>query len=119
MFYFIHCIDRIAPICLPTSEELQSHSFVGRMPFVGNYHYLSFYFIRFDGFAFLAGWGRLEEKAQMTNLLHQVQIPVITNDECKNVYEDAGRFMTGLEYRFNETYVLCAGFTSGGKLLCN
>lgn len=35
----IHYIDRIAPICLPTSEELQSENFVGRMPFVGNYYY--------------------------------------------------------------------------------
>lgn len=54
----------------------------------------------------------------MTNLLQQVQVPVITNDECKKFYEDAGRLLTGLEYRFNETYVLCAGFTSGGMDSC-
>lgn len=37
--YFIHCIDRIRPICLPTSEEVKGRSFIGNMPFVGNYTY--------------------------------------------------------------------------------
>lgn len=68
---------------------------------------------------FIAGWGRLHEKTNgMTNILQQVQLPVIGNDECKTIYEDAGRFLTGLEYRFKEEYVLCAGFTEGCKDSC-
>lgn len=54
----------------------------------------------------------------MTNILQQVQVPVIENDECKQKYKDGGNFIIGLEYRFNETYVLCAGFTEGGRDTC-
>lgn len=36
--YFSHRIDRIVPICLPTTKDIQSRSFVGNMPFVGNYY---------------------------------------------------------------------------------
>lgn len=67
---------------------------------------------------FVAGWGRLDEYSERADILQQVQVPVITNDECKKKYEDADRYQYGAEYRFNETYVLCAGFTAGGKDSC-
>lgn len=54
----------------------------------------------------------------MTNVLQQVQIPVISNDECKRNYVNVIRLVDA-QYRFNEKYVLCAGFLSGGKSPCN
>lgn len=67
---------------------------------------------------YVAGWGRLGEDAVMTNTLQQVQVPVITNDECKNKYEEAKRLQAGAKFRFNETYVLCAGSDAGGVSPC-
>lgn len=37
----ISITDRIRPICLPMSKDMRSRSFVGTLPFVGNYN-LSF-----------------------------------------------------------------------------
>lgn len=65
-----------------------------------------------------AGWGTLKEGGVLSNVLQQVQIPIVGNAECKKKFEDAGEFEYGREYRFNETYVLCAGFTDGGKDAC-
>lgn len=64
---------------------------------------------------FLAGWGHTQEKTQMTNILQQIQIPLVTNYECRKKYEDAGRLVLGLEYRFKEDYVICAGWSVGGQ----
>lgn len=46
IFFSFKKIDYIRPICLPTSKSMQSRSFVGDNPFVGNY-YLSMTFIKF------------------------------------------------------------------------
>lgn len=35
-FFDFHCLDSIRPICLPTSKDMQSRSYVGSNPFVGN-----------------------------------------------------------------------------------
>lgn len=50
--------------------------------------------------------------------MQQVQVPVITNDECKEQYEEAKRLQAGAKFRFNETYVLCAGSPAGGVSPC-
>lgn len=50
--------------------------------------------------------------------MQQIQLPLLENNECKNRYEEAERYMLGLEYRFSKKYVLCAGIGSGGKDVC-
>lgn len=67
---------------------------------------------------YVAGWGRIGEDAQMTNTLQQVQVPVITNDLCKQQYQEAKRLQAGAQFRFNETYVMCAGAAAGGVSPC-
>lgn len=64
------------------------------------------------------GWGRLGETAPKAKILQQIQIPVISNDECKKKFKEAGYCQHGSEYRFNESYVLCAGYTEGGISPC-
>lgn len=67
----------------------------------------------------VAGWGRLgETNMPKAKILQQIQVPVMTNDECKKKFKDAGYCQFGAEYRFNETYVICAGYTEGGKSPC-
>lgn len=78
---------------------MRTQRFVGSMPFV-------------------AGWGHLQEKPipkRMSNILQQIQIPLITNYECRKKYEDAGRFVYKIEYRYSEDYVICAGWVAGGQ----
>lgn len=90
--------DRISPICVPSSET--KINYAGANPFI-------------------AGWGTLTEgAASLSAILQQVQVPIVGNAECKKIFEDANEYEYGREYRFNETYVLCAGFTEGGKDAC-
>lgn len=67
---------------------------------------------------FVAGWGHLIEYTNMTNILQQVQVPVISNDECKKKFQIIKPFMRDMDIRFNESYVMCAGYTVGGKDAC-
>lgn len=74
---------------------------------------------RFDGgMPFVAGYGHLREKGEMHNILQQVQVPLIPNDECRKKYEEGGRLTLGIEYRYTEKYVICAGWTAGGQDSC-
>lgn len=74
---------------------------------------------RFDGsMPFVAGWGHLRQKTEMTNIIQQVQVPLVPNDECRKKYEDAGRLVIGIEYRYSEKFVICAGWTAGGMDAC-
>lgn len=50
--------------------------------------------------------------------MQQVQLPVLENNDCKNRYAGAERYMLGVEYRFNKKYVICAGIGAGGKDVC-
>lgn len=54
----------------------------------------------------------------MSNILQQVQIPVIENAECKEKYLNVRPHLKLPELRFHEAYVLCAGFAVGGKDAC-
>lgn len=57
-----------------------------------------------------------ENAAETTNVLQQVQLPVISNDECREKYQTI--FHNRVENdRFNDL-VLCAGYTAGGKDAC-
>lgn len=51
----------------------------------------------------------------MSNILNQVQLPVISNAECKQKYVNLGLFQKKIQF---SDIVLCAGFTEGGKDSC-
>lgn len=69
---------------------------------------------------FIAGWGTMTEAldAKLSTVLQEAQVPIVPNADCKKKFEDAGEFVNGREYRFNEEYVLCAGFDQGGIDAC-
>lgn len=59
-----------------------------------------------------------EINAKKAQILQQIQLPIISNDECKKKFKKAGYLFKGANYRFNETYVICAGYTDGGISPC-
>lgn len=66
--------------------------------------------------SFTAGWGRIEEgNTRKPTILQQVQLPVISNAECKQKYVDLGRFKEDVQY---SDIVICAGYAAGGKDTC-
>lgn len=65
---------------------------------------------------FIAGWGFQQENTTLSDVLQQVQVPVIENRECKMRYLKIGSYR-GSE-QFDERHVLCAGYTEGGKDSC-
>lgn len=88
--------DFVRPICLPVSDPIRSQSFVSYNPFV-------------------AGWGRTSEGGVSSQILQQVQVPVLTNDVCKDRYKKQNKLIS--EQQFDEA-VLCAGVLEGGKDSC-
>lgn len=64
----------------------------------------------------VAGWGRVKEGARgkQTSLL-QIQLPVISNAECKQKYTTLGNpFKAEIQNKFNTDIVICAGYAAGG-----
>lgn len=68
-----------------------------------------------DSMPFLAGWGKTHERGNDSTVLQHVQIPVISNEQCKEKYKAIGRFKDDSQF---DDHVLCAGFTEGGKDAC-
>lgn len=87
---------RIKPICMPTEEPLRSRAFTGYQPFV-------------------AGWGRLQEGGKSSNVLQELQLPVLSNDVCRDRYQKQGKLIS--QKQFGEK-VVCAGILTGGKDSC-
>ncbi|XP_076341775.1 serine proteinase stubble-like [Tachypleus tridentatus] len=79
----------IAPICLPPDDN----NLIGRN-------------------ATITGWGRLSEGGVLPSMLQEVQIPIVSNKKCKNMFLAAGRN----EYLPN--IFMCAGFEDGGRDSC-
>ncbi|XP_035212886.1 serine proteinase stubble-like isoform X2 [Stegodyphus dumicola] len=79
----------ISPICLPPSEE----SLVGKN-------------------ATVTGWGRLSEGGVLPSILQEVQVPIISNEKCKNMFLAAGR------HEYIPDIFMCAGFEEGGRDSC-
>ncbi|TMW39898.1 hypothetical protein DOY81_015022, partial [Sarcophaga bullata] len=88
--------DLIKPICLPLSEKLRQQSYIGYLPFV-------------------AGWGKTMEGGNSANVLQELQIPVYSNDLCRERYKQQNRLFTENQF---DAAVLCAGVLSGGKDTC-
>ncbi|GIX80960.1 serine proteinase stubble [Caerostris extrusa] len=79
----------ISPICLPPFEE----SLVGKN-------------------ATVTGWGRLSEGGVLPSILQEVQVPIISNEKCKNMFLAAGR------HEYIPDIFMCAGFEEGGRDSC-
>ncbi|GLV32014.1 uncharacterized protein CBL_07773 [Carabus blaptoides fortunei] len=77
--------DTIKPICLPTNKDLL---YVGVN-------------------AIASGWGTLSENGKPSCVLQEVEVPVITNDDCKQ---------TNYSSQMISDNMLCAGFPQTGKL---
>ncbi|XP_067648125.1 ovochymase-2-like [Eurosta solidaginis] len=86
----------ICPICLPMSAHLRNKSYVGYTPFV-------------------AGWGKVTEGGRASNILQELQIPVVENRVCRQTYEANKRLVSNQQ--FDDT-VVCAGDLNGGRDTC-
>jgi len=58
------------------------------------------------------GWGRLSEGGKLPNKLHYVEVPIISNDKCRDMFLKSGR----MEYI--PDIFLCAGYDKGGRDSC-
>lgn len=97
LLQLVFFIDRISPICLPFSKDMRRNDYVGTMPFI-------------------AGWGFKAENTSLSDILQQVQIPVIDNKQCRARYSKIGERRSSSQ--FSERNVLCAGYKEGGKDSC-
>ncbi|KAK9878849.1 hypothetical protein WA026_003684 [Henosepilachna vigintioctopunctata] len=80
----------IKPICLPKSDK-HDESYVGRK-------------------AIAAGWGTLKEDGKPSCVLQHVEVPVMSNEECRN---------TNYSAKMISDNMLCAGYPeTGGKDSC-
>jgi len=79
----------IIPVCLPES----SNSLVGQRGWV-------------------TGWGRLSEYGQISPVLREVNLPIISNSQCMKMYRNSG------QNEWIPNIFLCAGTSSGGKDSC-
>jgi len=77
------------PICLPANDN----SLVGEVGTV-------------------TGWGRLSEYGQISPVLREVQLPIISNSKCMRMYRNSG------QNEWIPKIFVCAGTTSGGQDSC-
>ncbi|XP_050712134.1 serine proteinase stubble-like isoform X1 [Eriocheir sinensis] len=61
---------------------------------------------------YVTGWGRLYEDGPLPSVMQKVPVPVITNDECEEMYKEAG-FVEDIPNIF-----ICAGYGDGGRDSC-
>lgn len=71
-----------------------------------------------DSNPFIAGWGTLNVKKLdgASPILMQLQVPIITNKQCKESYKRIGQFDDNIQF---DDRVVCAGYATGGKDSCN
>ncbi|XP_057659317.1 serine protease filzig [Diorhabda carinulata] len=81
--------QHIVPICLPQDNE----DFTGRM-------------------ATVTGWGRLKYGGGVPSVLQEVQVPIMENHVCQEMFRTAGHSKIILES------FLCAGYANGQKDSC-
>nr|XP_042898781.1 serine protease filzig-like [Parasteatoda tepidariorum] len=79
----------ISPICLPSTDE----DFEGKT-------------------AFVTGWGKTSHGGIIPNLLQEVQVPIMSNLQCVDMFKDAGH------NKLIKDSFLCAGYKTGGKDSC-
>ncbi|CAH0551885.1 unnamed protein product [Brassicogethes aeneus] len=81
--------SHIVPICLPHLSE----DFTGRM-------------------ATVTGWGRLKYGGGVPSVLQEVQVPIMENNVCQEMFRTAGHSKVILDS------FLCAGYANGQKDSC-
>jgi len=84
----------VLPACLPP-PGLPSSSYTSKM-------------------ATLTGWGRQWNNGPLSDQLHEINLPIISNTECMEWYSKAG----SRQYIPENTF-LCAGYESGGRDACS
>jgi len=77
------------PICLPENDNL----LVGEVGTV-------------------TGWGRLSEYGQISPVLREVQLPIISNSKCMRMYRSSG------QNEWIPNIFVCAGTSTGGQDSC-
>ncbi|KFB43553.1 hypothetical protein ZHAS_00011367 [Anopheles sinensis] len=71
---------------------------------------------KFIGFTpFIAGWGRTKENGYESKVLQELQIPILENDECVQLYKKIRKLYTRKQF---DNAVICAGILEGGKDSC-
>lgn len=103
--FFVICTDRISPICLPIFDELRDRSYVGTTPFIAGWGLTKDYLTKEE-----------EENVLSSDILLQVQVPVIENSKCKENYRAKGELFNDIQF---SDRVLCAGFENGGGDSCD
>ncbi|XP_050527110.1 serine protease filzig-like [Daktulosphaira vitifoliae] len=81
--------QHIVPICMPDEDD----DFTGRM-------------------AVVTGWGRLKYGGGVPSILQEVQVPILENQICQELFEKGGHSKTILNS------FLCAGYANGQKDSC-
>ncbi|KAK3861853.1 hypothetical protein Pcinc_032229 [Petrolisthes cinctipes] len=66
----------------------------------------------FSGYCVVAGWGKLSENGDTSDILRKVVVPVISDSRCQRSYRDIG--YTGPI----TSSMICAGYSTGGKDAC-
>jgi len=64
--------------------------------------------------AVLTGWGREWDNGPLSNQLHEISLPVVSNGECMDWYSNSG----SRQYIPEDTF-LCAGFEEGQRDACS
>ena len=62
----------------------------------------------------MAGWGLTREGGKQSPILMQVQVPVISNENCRKLYKRIGDDATDIQF---SNRVMCAGIY-GGESTC-
>ncbi|OTF75923.1 Group 3 mite allergen-like protein (serine protease), partial [Euroglyphus maynei] len=78
----------ISPICLPANKIFEK--------------------IKVGQNTTIIGWGHQHENGVVTNRLHEVRIPIISNEQCRNIYGSK---------RIDNRHI-CAAFPDGGHDSC-
>lgn len=89
MFFFLsHFIKaEIRPICLPISEPIRNRAFVGYLPFI-------------------AGYNLGNSDGNTSNVMRELQAPVLNNDECREQYQRQNKIVMDDEFGMD---VICTG----------
>ncbi|XP_044740803.1 venom protease-like [Chrysoperla carnea] len=82
----------VRPICLPVDPPIRNMKFERTYPFV-------------------AGWGSLWFNGPSSDRLQGLQLPIVTNAQCKNKFAN-------FKSAVIDDRVICAGFTKGSKDSC-
>ena len=94
-FAFVSCLNiyfrYILPICLPPTKM----KITGKKGFV-------------------TGWGRIYEGGPEPSLLNVVDVPILSNSECNNMFK-----LASLDEHVSDDIWVCAGYRDGGKDACD